>query len=120
VSDDIVILRNLRVLSCDGNGAQISTEADINGLVGAAIGERADLVALPAARLDLNFFDLRTGFAGLLVQKFVNYQTRLAVIGNIADACARSRALKDFVYESNKGSSCWFLNDLEDLSRRVK
>lgn len=119
MSGVIKILGNLRVLSFDSNGPQISTEADINGLIGTAFGERADLVALPAARLTQNFFDLRTGFAGVLVQKFANYQLRLAVLGDISSACARSRALKDFVYESNQGSSCWFLGDLEDLGRKL-
>lgn len=119
MTDDIIYLGDLRVLSCDVNGVQISTETDINGLIGAAIGERADLVALPAARLNQDLFDLKSGFAGLLVQKFVNYQIRLAIIGDIADACARSRSLKDFVYESNKGSTCWFLTDIEDLNQKV-
>ncbi|RRD21101.1 DUF4180 domain-containing protein [Brucellaceae bacterium VT-16-1752] len=119
MSDVITNLGNLRVLSCDVNGPRISTEADINGLIGTAFGERADLVALPAARLTQNFFDLRTGFAGLLVQKFVNYQLRLAVLGDILSACARSRALRDLVYESNKGASCWFLDALEDLSQKL-
>ena len=118
MTDDIIIFGDLRVLSCAVNGMQISTETDINGLIGAAIGERADLVALPAARLSQDFFDLKTGFAGLLIQKFVNYQIRLAIIGDITDPCARSRALKDFVYESNKGSTCWFLTDIDDLNRK--
>ena len=118
MSDVITILGNLRVLSCDPNGQHISTEADVNSLIGTAFGERADLVALPAVRLAQTFFDLQTGFAGLLVQKFVNYQLRLAVLGDISSACERSRALKDFVYESNLGSSCWFLGDLEDLGRK--
>ncbi|MFC0499972.1 DUF4180 domain-containing protein [Asaia krungthepensis] len=113
------MLGNIRVLSCDVNGPRISTEADVNSLVGAAFSGRAGLVALPAARLGQNFFDLQTGFAGLLVQKFVNYQLRLAVLGDISAACARSRALRDFVYESNKGASCLFLNALEDLSQKL-
>lgn len=119
MSDVITILGNLRVLSFDENGPHISTEADINGLIGIAFGERADLVALPAARLTQNFFDLQTGFAGLLVQKFANYRLRLAILGDVSGPCARSGALRDFVYESNKGSTCWFLDDWEDLSHKL-
>lgn len=119
MSDVMTILGNLRVLSCDSSGSQITTEADINDLIGAAFSKGADFVALPASRLTQDFFDLKTGFAGLLVQKFVNYRLRLAILGDVSGPCARSGSLRDFVYESNKGSSCWFLDDLEDLSHRL-
>ncbi|WP_369310978.1 DUF4180 domain-containing protein [Providencia rettgeri] len=119
MSDLITTLGSLRVLSCDENGPQISTEADINRIIGTAFGERVDLVALPDTRLTEDFFDLKTGFAGLLVQKFVNYQLRLAILGDISGACARSKALNDFVYESNRGSVCWFLKDREELDHKL-
>ena len=119
MNDDITMLGNVRVFSCRASGRQISTEADINDLIGTALGERADLVALPVERLTQGFLELRTGFAGLLVQKFANYRLRLAIIGDMEGACARSKALKDFVYEANRGAACWFLRELSDLNTRM-
>jgi len=55
------------------------------------------------------FFDLRTGFAGELLQKFSNYRMQIAIIGDFG--VYRSKALHDFVRESNRGN-CVFLNQL--------
>lgn len=46
------------------------------------------------------FFDLRTGLAGEILQKFSTYSLRLAVIGSFSDV--ESRALRDFIRESNR------------------
>lgn len=119
MSDVITMLGSLCILSCDKNGPKISTEEDINDIIGIAFGERADWIVLPDARLTENFFDLKTGFAGLLIQKIVNYQLRLAILGDISGVCERSKAFNDFVYESNRGSVCWFLKDLEELNHRL-
>ena len=53
------------------------------------------------------FFDLKTGIAGEVMQKFVNYQMRLAVVGDFS--AYTSRALRDFIRESNEGSHIFFV-----------
>ena len=73
---------------------------------------------MPVARLDPAFFDLRSGVAGDIVQKFVNYGLRLAVVGDISESLERSGALRDFVRESNRGRQVWFVADEAELARR--
>jgi len=46
------------------------------------------------------FFDLKTGFAGELLQKFSNYNMQLAIVGNFNNL--DSKSLNDFIFESNK------------------
>lgn len=55
------------------------------------------MIAVPVARFDPEFFRLRSGLAGEITQKFVNYRSKLAVIGDISEKAAESVALRDFV-----------------------
>jgi hypothetical protein len=88
-------------------------------LIAQALGEQADLVSVPAARLAPGFFDLRSGLAGEFAQKFVNYRVRLAVIGDISAQLDGSAALRAFVAESNRGRQLWFLPTQADLDDRL-
>ncbi|MUT65765.1 DUF4180 domain-containing protein [Paenibacillus sp. NEAU-GSW1] len=53
------------------------------------------------------FFDLSTRIAGEIMQKFVNYQMKAAIVGDFSGYSSQS--LKDFMYETNKGSHIFFL-----------
>lgn len=62
------------------------------------------------------FFDLRTGVAGEVLQKFSNYQARLAIIGDFQGY--QSKSLAAFIAECNRGGHILFLADeAEALSR---
>lgn len=63
-------------------------------------------VVLPKELLDESFFRLSSGLAGEVLQKFVNYQMRLAIVGDLSHYT--SKPLKDFIYESNKGTQVGF------------
>ena len=58
-----------------------------------------------------DFFDLRSGIAGEILQKFSNYRMQLVIVGDFSKF--ESKALKDFILESNKGSLVNFVPDLE-------
>ncbi|HNQ69671.1 MAG TPA: DUF4180 domain-containing protein [Bacillota bacterium] len=58
-----------------------------------------------------DFFDLKTRFAGEVLQKFINYHIRIAIVGDFS--VYSSKSLKDFIYESNKGRNIFFLPDEE-------
>ena len=53
-----------------------------------------------------DFFDLKNGIAGEILQKFSNYRIRLIIVG---DFNYTSHSLKDFIYESNNGKQVNFL-----------
>jgi hypothetical protein len=101
--DMIRELHGTTVLVCAEDGPPLAAERDINDFLGAAWAAEATMVAIPVARLDPAFFQLATRLAGEVAQKFVNYRVRLAIIGDIGAQCAQSKALRDFVYESNPG-----------------
>lgn len=58
-----------------------------------------------------DFFILSTKMAGEILQKFINYRKKLAITGDYSGYT--SKALKDFIYESNKGNSIYFLQDID-------
>lgn len=58
-----------------------------------------------------DFFDLKTRIAGEILQKFVNYNMAVAVVGDFSGYSSKS--LKDFIYESNKGRSVFFVESTE-------
>lgn len=61
---------------------------------------------LPKELLDESFFRLSSGLAGEVLQKFVNYHMRLAIVGDFSRYT--SEPLKDFIYESNRGTQVGF------------
>jgi hypothetical protein len=118
VPDEVRERAGVRVLVCDAAGPPIATERDALDLIGAAfLG--AEVVAVPASRLDERFFSLGTRFAGEIMQKFVNYRLRLAVVGDISGHLERSPALRALVHESNSADHVWFVPDLEALDARL-
>lgn len=57
------------------------------------------------------FFILSSGLAGEVLQKFINYQVKVAIYGDYSGYT--SKPLKDFIYESNKGKDIFFQDSLE-------
>ncbi|GAA3739946.1 hypothetical protein HDA32_002703 [Spinactinospora alkalitolerans] len=109
----------VQVLVCDPAGPRVTTVQDALDLIGAAfLG--AEVVAVPASRLDERFFSLGTRFAGEVMQKFLNYRLRLAVVGDISRHLAASSALRALVHESNRADHVWFVPDLDALDARLR
>ncbi|MEV5612965.1 DUF4180 domain-containing protein [Streptomyces sp. NPDC052225] len=112
-------LAGITVLFCPPDGPRLDSEQAALDLIGDAGYQGAAWVAVPAERCGADFFRLRTRVAGDVVQKFVNYRTGLAVLGDITAETAASTALRDFVRESNRGRQLWFLDDAAALEARL-
>lgn len=63
-------------------------------------------IVIDKALVAAEFFILSTGFAGAVLQKYINYGGRIAIYGDYS--CYTSKPLKDFIYESNKGKDVFF------------
>ena len=118
-ADDLEYRQGVPVLMCAPHGPPVRREDDALGLIVSAGGQGAELVVLPVERLGDDFFELSTGLAGAIAQKFVNYRMRLAVLGDIADRTAASKPLRDFVFETNRGRQLWFVTDTDELDKRL-
>ncbi|MFF7969986.1 DUF4180 domain-containing protein [Streptomyces sp. NPDC007905] len=118
-TNTLVTLHDVRVLRCAPDGPSLDGESAALDLIGDALGQDAQLVAVPVGRVPDEFFRLRSGVAGAVVQKFVTYRLRLAVVGDISAHVEASDALRDFVYEANQGGHLWFLADAGELEERL-
>ncbi|WP_144120003.1 DUF4180 domain-containing protein [Catellatospora sichuanensis] len=116
--DRLVTYDGGTMLVRDGDGLPVTSVQDALDLIGATFG-CADTVAVAAHLLTDDFFTLGTGLAGEIMQKFVNYQVRFVIVGDVSAHLARSNALRAFVYESNRGRHVWFTADLDELTRRL-
>ena len=108
-----------RVFYLSPDGPAIGRASDVVELSYADGAEGTDWIAVPVARVDPAFFDLRSGVAGELVQTCSNYKIRLALVGDISGHVAASQALDAFVRESNRGRHVWFVSDEAELRRRL-
>jgi hypothetical protein len=59
-----------------------------------------------------DFFDLKTGLAGEILQKFSNYRMRLAIVGDFTSI--KSKSLRDFIMESNRRGTISFVTTSEE------
>jgi hypothetical protein len=83
---------------------QIREPGDIAAALGAGM-ENGGLL-LDETQLGAAFFDLRTGLAGEVFQKFTNYRVRLAIV--VANANAYGPRLSELVYEHRSHNAVRF------------
>ncbi|MEI6750257.1 MAG: DUF4180 domain-containing protein [Bacteroidota bacterium] len=63
------------------------------------------------------FFDLKTGIAGDILQKFSTYNVQLAIVGDFSKYPGRS--LKDFIFESNRLGRINFVSSTKEAKERL-
>jgi hypothetical protein len=107
------------VFICADQGPCLAQDRALSDLIGDLFGSGARVVAVPLQRLGPDFLRLSTGVAGQVLQKLVNYRFQVAVFGDISAAAAGSDPLRDFVRESNRGKTVWFVDDLAALEAKL-
>lgn len=76
-----------------------------------------DSIVMNEKNITPDFFDLKNGIAGEILQKFSNYRVRLAIVGDFSKFTSKS--LTDFIYESNKGKHINFVNSTTEAIDRL-
>jgi len=66
-----------------------------------------DRIVINKSQLNERFFDLKTRLAGEILQKFINYRVKIAIIGDYS--VYPSQSFQDFIYECNSGKDIFFL-----------
>jgi Domain of unknown function (DUF4180) len=85
----------------------VRSVADIAGALRGSLAPEG--LVLAEEDLGPDFFDLRTGLAGELFQKVVNYRGRLAIV--IRDAGAYGDRFSELAYEHRRHPSVRFFED---------
>lgn len=94
----------------------ISSEQEALDIM-ANIGYLYDSSIIVIHRENLNeaFFDLKSGLAGAILQKFSNYRVQLFVLGDFSSCTSTS--LIEFIEESNRGTQINFLPELNAVMK---
>jgi len=112
-------VNGVRVVECGGDGPRIGTDHDAVELIGAASEHAPELMVIPVDRFGDGFFQLKTRMAGEILQKFVTYHVRVAIVGDISGHLSESGVLMDFVRECNRGCDIWFAASMEEIWERL-
>ncbi len=102
VSEDIVI-------STVNDALEIMADANYQGASKVLIGEN---------NINPAFFDLKTGLAGEIIQKFVNYRMKLSIVGNFEKY--ESKSLRAFIIECNRGSCVSFISEIPNPTNEIE
>ena len=88
----------------------ISSFGDISNALGACLGTQG--LILSENDLAPDFFDLRTGLAGELFQKFINYKLRVAIV--LSDPEAFGKRFSELAYEHTFHSMIRFVRSKDE------
>lgn len=107
------IINHLKVAEVISDDILIKTPQDGLDLLGDLYYQGFDQIILNKKNLSNDFFDLKNGIAGEILQKFSNYRVKLAIVGDFSTLTSKS--LNDFIYESNKSGHIIFVESLSDV-----
>lgn len=101
-------LNNTKIAEVISDETIISTAEDGLDLLGNLYYQGFDSIVLYENNVTPDFFDLKNGIAGEILQKFSTYRVKLAIVGDFSKYSSKS--LTDFIYESNRGKHINFVN----------
>jgi hypothetical protein len=115
------VIRHKGLVICElpPAGGLLGAELSAPDLIGEAYEANPDIIAVPVTRLAPGFLDLSTRIAGEVFQKMEQYGQRLAVVGDVGEQAAASKALHDFVHETNRRGHHLFVPDQAALLARL-
>jgi hypothetical protein len=102
--------RGHKIVEVIGDGILIHNPADALQIMMDASAQGDGKIIWSQANLNPDFFDLKTRLAGEILQKAVNYQVQIAIIGDFENI--QSESLRAFISESNRGQHHFFVKDL--------
>jgi len=92
----------------------LKTTEDGIDLLGNLYYQGFDKIILHKKNITPGFFDLKTGIAGDILQKFAQYRMPLVIVGDFSTY--NSKSLRDFIFESNKGTEINFVSTLQEAT----
>lgn len=105
IINDIAIIKSSEIIIKDVQSA-------IDFIMTTIYQTNCSKIALNKEAIIEDFFILSKGLAGEVLQKFINYQTKLAIYGDYTKYT--SKPLRDFIYESNNGKDIFFIENEQE------
>ncbi|WP_240232462.1 DUF4180 domain-containing protein [Devosia lacusdianchii] len=111
--------KGLVICELPPEGGLLGADMSAPDVIGEAYEANPDIIAVPVSRLAPGFLDLSSRIAGEVFQKMEQYGRRLVILGDIEARVAASKALHDFVYETNRRGHHLFVPDQAALLARL-
>lgn len=99
--------KNIKIAEIIADGIIIRNTEDGLELLGNLSYQGFDKIIIHEKNITSDFFDLKTKIAGGILQKFIQYQMPLAIVGDFSKF--RSKSLNALIYESNRGNQVAFV-----------
>lgn len=112
-------VNNTDIAEIISDGLIIKNIDDGVDVVGNTFSNGCDKAIVHKENITPDFFDLKNKMAGEILQKFSTYRIQLVIVGDFADVTSKSKSLKDFIYESNKGRQVNFLSSMSEALERL-
>lgn len=118
---NVIKINNVEIVSVISNELLIKdVESALDLMATVRYETDCDNMIINKSAISENFFDLSTKLAGDILQKYINYKMKIAIIGDFS--VYTSKSLRDFIYECNNGKDIFFLPDenqaIEKLSAK--
>ena len=107
----IIDLTNQKLAEIVSDSVVIDTAQSALDIMAEVSYQEASAIILHEKNITSAFFDLRSGIAGEILQKYANYRMKLAIIGEFEKL--ESKSLKAFIIECNRGDAVFFVADRE-------
>lgn len=91
---------------------KLSSEKDVLDYISICMENDIYKIMLHSDALSEEFFNLKTGLAGMALQKFINYHVKVAVI--IEETQKLNDRFKEMIMEANKGNNFRTFGNAED------
>lgn len=106
------IINQVKIAVVTSNEIIIYNTEDGIDLLGNLYYQGFDSIIVYEENITPDFFNLKTGIAGEILQKFSTFRIRLAIVGDFS--VYKSKSLIDFIYESNKRKQINFVNSITE------
>lgn len=109
---------NIKIAEVKAEHCLINNIDDGLNLLGSVYYGGFDGLIIHSKNIVNSFFDLSTGMAGEILQKFSNYRMSLVIVGDFVGF--NSKSLNDFIRESNKLGHVIFVETIEHALAHYK
>ena len=120
MADDIIEfihIDGIKIARVTSDEILIGSTQDAVDLMGDCWYNGAVGIIMKEENIIADFFDLKTGIAGEILQKFSNYNVRLAIVGDFNKY--KSKSIRDFIFESNKHRHINFVSSVDEAKERM-
>lgn len=106
-----------KYIEVESSGVKINSEQDALDLIALCFEYGVNIMIINDKVLSDDFFNLKTGIAGAVVQKFINYSIKSGIV--ISDEQTFNERFKEFALETNKGNNFRIFYNSSDAEKWI-